>query len=65
MFSWSAIARGFAETPDDASRVAIEISPQGTGCELTLTHEAPAEWADYADRTKWTKITDELAKALS
>ena len=65
-FSWSAIARGYAGQPDARSRVTIEIAPHGKGCELTLTHDIPAEWADYAERTRqgWTKMTAALAEAL-
>ncbi|MPY91370.1 MAG: SRPBCC domain-containing protein [Luteitalea sp.] len=50
----------------DVSRVIIEIVPLGTGCELTLTHEINAEWAEYAGRTKegWTGILDGLAATL-
>jgi uncharacterized protein YndB with AHSA1/START domain len=65
--SWSALAKGYASKEDPASRVTIDITPKGTGCELTLTHVIPAEWKDYADRTRegWTKMTDWLAAALS
>lgn len=66
-FSWSAIAAGYAEKPDAASRVTIEIAPRPQGCELLLTHEIPAAWADYAERTEqgWTKITATLDEALA
>ena len=50
--------------PEAKTRVAIEIRPVGTGCELTLTHEGvPAE---YVARTShgWATILDELAAAL-
>lgn len=65
-FSWSALAKGYAAKEDAASRVTIDIAPTGAGCELTLTHIIPAEWRDYADRTRqgWTKMTDALAEAL-
>ena len=48
----------------DATRVTIEITPAGEGCELTLTHEGV--WQDYAERTQggWTTILEGLAKAL-
>jgi uncharacterized protein YndB with AHSA1/START domain len=66
-FSWSAIAKGYADKPDAGSRVTIEIAPRGKGCELTLTHDIPAEWADYAERTQqgWTKMATSLAEALA
>lgn len=49
-----------------SSRVIIDIVPQGTGCELTLTHELHPDWADYASRTEaaWTKMLEALAKAV-
>jgi len=67
VFSWSALAKGYADKPDGASRVTIDIVPKGQGCELTLTHEIPAEWVDYAERTQqgWTKIAGDLAAALA
>ncbi|MEK6555046.1 MAG: SRPBCC family protein [Bdellovibrionota bacterium] len=48
------------------SRVRIEIIGLGTGTQLTLNHDIPAEWADYADRTKegWTKILNVLADII-
>ncbi|MCY1031909.1 SRPBCC family protein [Corallococcus sp. BB11-1] len=35
----------------DSDRVTVEIIPQGTGCELTLTAEMMPAWAEYKDRT--------------
>ena len=51
----------------DLSRVSIDITPAGSGCELTLTHEIDAKWADYADRTQagWTTILGSLDAALA
>lgn len=61
VFTW-------AVAPDaiDASRVIITIAPQGTGCELTLTHEMQPKWADFAPRveTGWRTILGALGKAI-
>jgi uncharacterized protein YndB with AHSA1/START domain len=50
----------------EADRVAIDIVPLETGCELTLTHEMKPEWADYAARTEqgWTGMIEGLARTL-
>lgn len=50
----------------DRSRVSIDITPQGSGCELTLIHELHPDWADYASRTKagWAKMLGTLAGVL-
>jgi uncharacterized protein YndB with AHSA1/START domain len=50
----------------DSSRVVIDIVPQGTGCELTLTHELHPDWADCASRTEagWTKMLHALGGIL-
>ena len=49
---------------DERTRVTIDITPDGDGSLLTLTHEGV--WADYEDRTRqgWTMILDGLARAL-
>ena len=61
VFTWS-----IAPEPIDASRVTILVVPHGSGCELTLSHELSPGWEEYAERTKggWTRIADDLAKAL-
>lgn len=61
VFTW-----GIAGESEDESLVVIEIVPQETGAELTLTHEMDAKWADYASRTEagWTKMLDALASTL-
>jgi uncharacterized protein YndB with AHSA1/START domain len=59
VFTW-----GTADALPDTSRVTIEIVPRASGCELTLTHEMDAKWADYAARTEsgWRKILVALDK---
>jgi uncharacterized protein YndB with AHSA1/START domain len=51
---------------DDGSRVTVEIVRSGAGCELTLTHDMPPQWADYAERTEmgWTRMVNALAAML-
>lgn len=44
-------------------RVMIEISPQGKGCELTLTHETSPEWAS-STTYGWTQIIEGLAAQI-
>lgn len=55
------------ESEDDVSRVMVDILPQGTGCELTLTHEMDAQWAAYADRSRdaWAKMVGVLARTIT
>lgn len=47
-------------------RVAIDIVPLKSGCELTLTHEMKPEWAEWSDRTTegWTTILAGLAAVV-
>jgi uncharacterized protein YndB with AHSA1/START domain len=61
VFTW-----GISGESEDESLVIIEIVPQETGAELSLTHEMDAKWADYASRTEagWTKMLDALAATL-
>jgi len=61
VFTWSV-----APQPIDASRVAVEIAPDETGCILTLTHELAPEWAEYKDRTQqgWRTMVGALQRAL-
>ena len=61
IFTW-----GIAGESEDESLVIIEIVPQETGAELTLTHEMDAKWADYASRTEagWSKMLEALAATL-
>ena len=61
VFTWAV-----APDAEDASRVTIEIVPQGAGRELTLTHEMQPQWADFAPRVQegWTKMLEALAKVV-
>ncbi|MDF2118894.1 SRPBCC family protein [Roseiarcaceae bacterium H3SJ34-1] len=49
----------------ETTRVAIDIVPRGTGCELTLTHDGVLP--DYRERTisGWGRILDGLAQNLA
>src|SRR5262249_40408332 len=57
-FTWA--AREVTNPPQkvDSSRVNIDIVTQGTGCEVTLTHELAPEWAHFAERAaaSWKKM---------
>lgn len=48
-------------SPD--SKVSLDFEPQKEGCRITLAHEIPAQWADYADRVRnsWAGMLDALA----
>jgi uncharacterized protein YndB with AHSA1/START domain len=48
----------------ESTRIAVDITPDGPGSKVTLTHEGVL--ADYAERTKagWTGILDGLAATL-
>ncbi len=61
VFTWAV-----APEPEDPSRVVVEIAAVERGCELTLTHELSAEWADYSDRTReaWGKMLGVLDTRL-
>jgi uncharacterized protein YndB with AHSA1/START domain len=58
---------GLPKVSPDFDRVTVEIVPQGTGCELTLTHEMKREWAEYKDRTEdgWSKMLGELSARVA
>lgn len=50
----------------DIDRVAIDIVPLASGCELTLTHEMGPAWAEHRDRIQagWGEILEGLAITL-
>jgi uncharacterized protein YndB with AHSA1/START domain len=58
---------GFRDPEEVVSRVSIEITPAGSGCELTLTHQIDPQWIEYRDRTRegWAMILDNLNKLIS
>ncbi len=50
----------------NTDRVTVEIAPQETGCELTLTQEIKPDFAAFARRTEsgWTQMLESLAAYL-
>jgi uncharacterized protein YndB with AHSA1/START domain len=57
----------FATDPaEPPSLVTIEITPTDDGCELTLTHEIDAKWAEWAERTRdgWAGMLGGLGSVL-
>lgn len=58
----------FSVNQSPVSRVQVDIAPLGGGqnCELTLTHEMPAQFAVHAERAKkgWAMMLDGLARAV-
>lgn len=62
-FTW-AIA---GESDDgEPSVVSIDIEPTSRGCSVRLTHEMPAQWADFVDRSRgaWEKMLGVLTTLL-
>jgi uncharacterized protein YndB with AHSA1/START domain len=51
----------------EMSRVVVEITPHGAGCEVKLTHLMSARWSAYVDKAAdaWTKMLDALERAIA
>lgn len=58
---------GIPAFSSDVDLVTIAIKPLDSGCELTLTTEMNAQWAEYEElaRNGWTKILAALAQVLN
>ena len=54
------------ESAKSGDRVTVEIVSAGNGCDLTITHEMAAEYAEYAARTEtgWNTVLGSLARHL-
>ena len=65
VFTWAVVPD--SPEPGVASRVVIDIVPQGKRCDLTLVHELQPEWAHYAPiaAENWTKELGILHATLS
>lgn len=61
-FTWGIRQEGTT----DFSVVRMDITPEGDGCDVRITHEMHPAWAAYADRaaTGWTHMLNALARLL-
>ena len=58
----SRIVFDFCVNQSETSRVAVDIAPDGNGCELRLTHTMHPRWASFAERSKagWEMMLEGL-----
>ena len=64
VFTWAAGAAG--QVHQAFSRVTIVLQPLAGGCEVTLSHEMDAQWAEFADRARgaWSLMLDSIAGSI-
>ncbi len=62
VFTWAT-----RDSLPDKSRVIVEITPAGEGCEVKLTHAMGSDWAAFVDQAaaSWTKMLAALERALA
>ena len=51
----------------EASKVFVDITPLGSGCEVTVTHEMGAQWAEFVPRgaESWRRMLEAMSNALA